>query len=750
MKSFQADSYEARLSNALSAQDWPLLARLCRQALRKNGRHLRAHRLLGYALHELREPDAALKAYRQGAAYFPDDAELLVNFAQVLLKEGQAGEAGPLLEKVCQLQPKHSVSWIKLSQSFYHAQQHEKGFAAAQKAAAFATTIAEKVAALNQLSIHRRELGQISEAVADCEEAIRLFPQDFSHHTNRLLFMLADPTVKAAQITAAAREFAAVYEGTLQVSWPDFAAQRQGPWRRLRVGFLSPDFRAHAVMYFIEGLLAQLDRSQFEVWAFYLYPKDDTATERVRCHADHFVRLAGMNPVEQATAIQDHQIDILIDLAGHTGQNGLLAMARKAAPVQVTTIGYPGTTGLRAMDWWISDAITDPPGADHLYVERLYRLPTRWTCYRPMSRNPLWRYQPAYQVQPTPALRNGFVTFGSCNNLGKLTDEVLTLWGQILRMVPDAHLLIEGKNLDQPDFAQTYRDRCARLGIDSSRLELIPVDPKQQYLTYHRIDVCLDPFPLVGGTTSNDLLWMGVPFVTLAGDSLSARMGVGTLTYMGRQEWIARNVDEYAEIAVGLAADVAALNKTRLGLRDEMENSVLMREDIFVKEFGRALRRMWMHWLTESAHPDWTAPQVAEQLAVWESEPPQYPALEFHVGIAPGKRIPLSQTYDRLQVLIDKAKQDTGPSEHSAATQLSNQHWRDATELAERILCAKPQDAVALTALAEIENAHGHGEFGRVYLSQALRTLAEPEPREQVLERTQMYVKAALSRLHGE
>lgn len=749
MQSTKADRYEAGLSTALNAQDWPLLARLCRQALRKNGRHLRAHRLLGYALHELREPDAAVKAYRHAAAFFPDDAELLINYAQVLQKQSQNSEAGPLLEKVCKLKPEHAVSWIKLSQSFYHAQQHEKGFAAAEKAAALATTLAEKVASLTQKSIHRRELGQISEAVADCEEAIRLYPQDFANHTNRLLFMLADSSVKAEQITAAAREFAAVYEDSLTVTWPDFAALRQGPWRRLRVGFLSPDFRNHAVMYFIEGMLAQLDRGQFEVWGFYLYAKDDTATERVRCHVDHFVRLAGMNPAEQAQAIQTEQIDILIDLAGHTGQNGLLAMARKAAPVQVTTIGYPGTTGLRALDWWISDAITDPPDAEHLYVERLYRLPTRWTCYRPMSRNPLWRYQPAYQVQPAPALRNGFVTFGSCNNLGKLTDAVLTLWGRLLQTVPDAHLLIEGKNLDQPDFAQAYRERCARLGLDTSRLELVAVNPSQQYLTYHRIDISLDPFPLVGGTTSNDLLWMGVPLVTLVGDSLRTRMGVGTLGHMGRHDWIARNLDEYVEIAAGLASDVVALNKLRLGLRDEIENSVLMREDVFVPEFGRALRHMWMLWLAESTNPNWTAEQVAKQVDAWASAPPQFPALEFHVGVAPGKRIPLSQTYDRLQVLIDKARQDATPSDGSQTNQLSSRHWREATELAERILCAKPHDAVALTALAEIENAHGHGEFGRVYLAQALRTLAAPEPAEQVLARAQEYVQAALTRLNG-
>ena len=505
-------------------------------------------------------------------------------------------------------------------------------------------------------------------------------------------------------------------------------------------------------MYFIEGLFSQLDRSQFEVWAFHLYPNEDTATERIRCHADHFVRLDGRSADEQALLIQAEQIDVLIDLAGHTGNNGLLAMARKPAPVQLSTIGYPGTTGLHAMDWWISDDVTDPPEADRFYVERLYRLPTRWTCYRPMSRNPLWRYQPAYQVRSTPALTNGYVTFGSCNNLGKLTDEVLTLWGRLLATVPDARLLIEGKNLGDTETASSYRERCAGLGVDAERLILVGQDGANQYLTYHRIDIALDPFPLVGGTTSNDLLWMGIPLVTMDGDSLRSRMGVGSLAYLGRHDWIARGSNEYLRTAARLASDVSALNQIRLGLRDETENSVLMREDVFVSEFGHALRNMWMHWLIESVHPDWTPAQIAAQISEWShSRPlPVQNAPEFHVGVAPGERVPLTNAYERLQILLEKAKSGRQPLAGTPSNVLSNPRWKAATELAERILCAKPHDPVALTVLAEIENAHGHLDFGRVYLEQAVRSLAEPEPADQVLARTREYVRRALEHLASQ
>ncbi|MCZ8293605.1 MAG: tetratricopeptide repeat protein [Hylemonella sp.] len=718
-----ADPHDAKLHAALQAADWPLLVRLCRQALRKNGRHLRAHRLLGFALNRQRDTDAALAAYKQATALWPDDAELLINYSNVLLEHGMHAEASQLLDKVCVLKPEHAISWLNLAYCCYETRQNELGFAAAQKAAALAQNLDQQVAALTQKAIHRRELGEIREAVQDCETAIRLNPQYLPNHTNRLLFMLADPAIDAQQLAAAAREFAAVVEPALKPRWPDFAAQRTGPWRRLKIGFLSPDFRLHAVMYFVESLLAQLDRRQFEVWALYLYPKEDGLTQRVQNHADHFVRLSGLTPDEQAEAIRAQGIDILIDLAGHTGHNGLLAMARKAAPVQVSWLGYPATTGLSAIDYKFTDEVTDPPGADDLYSERLYRLPTLFCCYRPMCREPLWRYQPAYQVRPTPALQNGHVTFGSCNNLGKLTDAVLSLWGRLLDTVPGSRLLIEGKNLGEAAFAAAYRQRCARLGIDVSRLELVPLDGANQYLTYHRIDIALDPFPLTGGTTSFDLLWMGVPLVSMNGSSFKSRMGTGILTHLGRSEWLAHDAEEYLGIASALAHDVEQLNTLRLGLRKEVEQSVLMREDLFCHHFGEGLRLMWLQWLAEGQHP-----QDAEaQSRLIESWLPDLP-VEWStrptpgVGLAPGRRVDLPQAHQQLQELLDKAR-TMRPSVSSTEGQISHRCWRDVTEAAEQLLCAVPHDPVALACLAEVEHAHGHADFAVTYLRYAQEAL---------------------------
>lgn len=716
---------DGRLQAALEAKDWHLLARLCKQSLRKNSRDLQATRLLGYALDCLGQADESIEVYRRGASIWPNDAELLINYGNVLLNQARNSEALPILEKVCDLRPEVAICWLKLSQCCYLMTHNEKGFRAAKRASELASDTAEKAASLNQKSIHRRELGQIKEAVQDCVDAITLAPLESSNHTNRLLFMLADPDVHAASLAQAAREFGKVFEPPLKPSWPDFASQQDEPWRKLRVGFLSPDFRAHSVMYFVEGLLAQLDRRQFEVFAFYLFPRDDQVTARVRYHADHFIRLAGLSTEQQVQSIRAQKIDILIDLAGHTGYNGLLTLAHKAAPVQVSWLGFPATTGLDAVDYKFTDEITDPPDAQAHYTEQLYRLPTLFACYRPMSRHPLWRYQPRYQVRPTPAIENGFITFGSCNNLGKLTDGVLTLWGQVLAAVPGSRLLIEGKNLDRPDFAEAYRQRCRGLGLDPERLDLVALDGDNQYLTYHRIDIALDPFPLTGGTTTFDVLWMGVPIVSMVGNSFKSRMGVGLLSYLGRTEWLAETAEDYGRIACGLASDIQALNTLRLGLRDEVERSALMREDVFNHHFGEGLRVMWLQWLAQAQHPgnsDAQRQAIQEWLPRLPEEWTQAPSPG--VGTKPGQRISLSEAHERLQLLVERAKTSTPHAQADASgAQITGRQWIAVTELAELVLNAVPHDPVALACLAEVEHAHGHTEFAVTYLRHATQAM---------------------------
>lgn len=711
----------AKLEAARVAQDWPLLVRMCRQALRKNGRHPLAHRLLGFALYHKGDIEPAFAAYRQAASLWPEDAELLINYANQLLSQMRNQEALPLLEKVVALRPDHSTCWYKLAQCCYLIGLHQKGFDASQKAKTHAVDVAQQVNALTQSALHRRELGQVQQAIADCEQAIALAPDADFLYSNCMLFMLADANRSIDDVVQVARAFSTAFGEPLRAQWPDFSTIDHTPWRRLRIGFISPDFRSHAVMYFVEGLLAQLDRRMFEVVAFHLLPAQDHITTRVKCHVDRFIRIDHLDTQGRFQAIRDAGIDIAIDLAGHTGSNGLATLMRKPTPVQVSWLGYPATTGLEAVDYKFTDEITDPAGADSQYAEHLYRLPTLFCCYRPMIRGPLLRYQPMYLVRPTPALANGYVTFGTCNNLGKLTDNVLALWGRILQSIPTARLLIEGKSLSNPGTADAFRQRCEHLGLDPERLILIEQETKNQYLTYHKIDIALDPFPLTGGTTTFDTLWMGVPLVSMAGDSFKSRMGVGILSYLGRTEWLAQNEDEYLRIAQTLAADVGQLNELRLGLRNDVEQSPLMREDLYCQMYGEGLRVIWLKWLAQQRHPDDEAAQQ-QAMAQWVQEFPaewSTPPVPG-VGLEPGKRVPLSEAHALLQSLVDRAKAQHTPH----ANTIEDRRWINVTELAEKVLCAVPHDPVALACLAEVEHAHGHTDFAVTYLKYATKAMA--------------------------
>lgn len=719
------DSADPAMRQALQENDWPKLTRLCRQALEKKPAHLLAHRYLGFALHKQQMSQEALEAFRLATRHWPHDTELLINQAQTLMELGRESEAVPILEKVVTSRPDHFLPWLKMSQALYRTQSHAKGWECALKTEQLAATDGERALAFIQKAIHRRELGEVKEAIQDCEACLRLDPGNLAAHTNRLLFMLADTEVSAYDIRGATEEYAKVVEAPIKPRWPQHDRADRRPWDRLRVGFLSPDFRNHAVMYSVEGLLAQLDRRGFSVVALHLHPGGDQITERVKRHVDEFMELANRPLQEQVRLISEAKLDILIDLAGHTGNNGLLLMAMKLVPIQISWLGYPATTGLTAIDYKFTDEVTDPPDADDQYSERLYRLPTLFCCYRPLSRNPLWRYQPLYQVRPTPALTSGHVTFGSCNNLGKLTDEVLALWGRLLDTVPGSRLLIEGKSLDQPSFAESYRERCARLGIDTSRLDLVPLNVANQYLTYHRIDIALDPFPLTGGTTTFDLLWMGVPLVSRVGDSFKSRLSTGILTYLGHTEWLAQDADDYVRIASTLAADLQQLNSLRLGLRRNVEQSALMREDLFCRHFGEGLRLMWLQWLAQGQQPQ--NPEAQSRLI--ESWLPDLPA-DWNqspvpgVGVAPGQRLTLPEAHQRLLSMMDKAKGESLASNAPPGTKIESKSWQEATEMAQMVLDAVPHDPVALSCLAEVEHAHGHTDFAVTYLRYAQEALA--------------------------
>jgi protein O-GlcNAc transferase len=711
------------LQKAFQVHNWDEVVRLCHQHIRRQPRHELANRYLGHALFKLHRAEESISAYAAARRRLPQDMELALNFGNTLMELGRYMDARPHLELVTKRRPDRYVTWMALSQCLYQIQEPRQGLDAAVHMLELSRTREEEAVALTHRALHSRELGYTVEAVRDCTSAIELNPADPTNYVNRQLFMLADPLYSAMDMRERAVEYAEQFETPRKCLWPAHDASGRQPWERLKVGFLSPDLRVHSVMYFAESLIARLDRRQFEVHALYLHPSIDAVTERVQRHSDAFFHLAFASQAERLQFVTDARYDILIDLAGHTGNNGLAILLNKPAPMQVSWLGFPATTGLSAMDYKFTDHVTDPEGAEQEYTEKLFRMDSLFCCYRPHSRNPLWRYQPAYVVKPTPAMTNGWVTFGSCNNLGKLTDGVLTLWGELLRSNERYRLLIEGKNLDQSEFADQFQQRCAGLGVPTDRLLLVGLDARNQYLTYHDIDIALDPFPLTGGTTTFDLLWMGVPLVSMRGDSFKSRLSTGILTYLQQEDWLADTPQQYLSIAQALASDVDRLNSVRLGLRQRVESSCLMDEERFVQAFGNGLRTIWQRWLSEQLAPGDAPAQQALQNQWLADQPTELAGpIPKALGVETGVRIDLSQAYATLQRLLDEAKQMAEPPQTG---QISHPLWQQVTEFCEALLCAIPNDPMALACLAEVEHVHGHTEFAVTYLRYAQQNIAK-------------------------
>jgi predicted O-linked N-acetylglucosamine transferase (SPINDLY family) len=291
--------------------------------------------------------------------------------------------------------------------------------------------------------------------------------------------------------------------------------------------------------------------------------------------------------------IAREQIDVLIDLAGHTAGSRLPVFMRQSAPLQLTWLGYPATTGISAITGRLTDQYADPEGTESHYVESLIRLDGHFCAYRPMMSQPHMRYSADYKPKAPPAMKNGFITFGSCNTLAKYSETTIRMWARVLQSVPNSKLLIESPGLQTIALKRLVFQRFAAHGVSSDRVILWPRDTQRQYLIYNLIDIALDSFPCGGGTTTFDLLWMGVPLVTLPSDRFAGRMGVSALKAIGCSTWIANSEDNYVEIAQRLASDLSSLASQRAAQRDQFDNSPLTDEDGFAESFLDGIRTAW-------------------------------------------------------------------------------------------------------------------------------------------------------------
>ena len=450
--------------------------------------------------------------------------------------------------------------------------------------------------ALNNLASSLYKQGKVTEAIANYKVAHELTPQDSLIHSNYLFMLNFVPQPNPMDVLSEHKKYAQKYEASLRKKTHDadmaMLVLQRDPNRRLRIGYLSPDFRQHSVAHFIEPVLAEHDQSKFELFAYYYHTNNDATTDRIRAIVPNWRNIVLQSEAQVAAQVREDEIDIFVDLAGHAGLNRLQVFAHKPAPVQATWLGYPNTTGLSAMDYRITDAFADPPGmTEAFHSETLVRMPECFSCFKAPLQSP--------DVGPLPALSVGHITFGSFNMFTKMTPDVLATWARILLRVPNSKIVIKYQGMDS-EFMQTLiHNIFAGHGVEKERVIILGRDAShgEHMGRYNTIDIGLDPFPYNGTTTTCDALWMGVPVVVLAGKTHVSRVGVSQMSNLNLPEMIAQNTDEYVEIAVALANDLPRLSELRGGLRQRMAASPLTNVPRFTRFLEAAYQDMWNRYI---------------------------------------------------------------------------------------------------------------------------------------------------------
>lgn len=444
----------------------------------------------------------------------------------------------------------------------------------------------ESHAAHNNLGLVLQDIGRLDEALTEFDQAIHLtHKKQVCYYSNKLFALNYHPDKSAEEIFSAYQEFDRLFGLPYHHQWRPHPNDPD-PERRLRIGYISGDFRAHSTCYFLEPLLANHDHSQFEIFAYVNNVALDAQSWRYRELVDRWVPIAALDDAAAAERIRADRIDILIDLAGHTAGNRLGIFARRPAPVSTTWMGYGYTTGLSAIDYFLADPVFAPPGSEPLFAERLWYLDRPCFTYRP---NPGMG-----EPGPLPALRQGFITLASLTRGIRINDRVIRVWSEILKRLPQARLVIDSKGMSSPGMQDHWAARFAVHGIARERLQIGCHSPPWDLL--REIDLSLDCFPHNSGTTLCESLYLGVPFITLAGRPSVGRVGSAILTAAGHPEWIAHSEEDYIAKVLDLASDLDRLATIRANLRAELESSPLRDEPGFARAMERAYRTMWQQW----------------------------------------------------------------------------------------------------------------------------------------------------------
>jgi protein O-GlcNAc transferase len=524
----------------------------------------------------------------------PLGSGVISNFGSMLIAAGSSHDAARLLECGAILFREETSIWSNLAVSYNNMKVAPwEAELAARRAIALDDKLAASWSALAGALCRQ---GRMEESL----EASRMVGSLEPLRKNESLFnlnyssSLSVEDISAAHFEAAEARLGRYYRDQI------FDNDRN-PNKRLRVGFVSGDLLGHPVAYFMEPIFEHLPKF-YDVFVYHNRPapEEDAVSETIKAYPLKWRNIAELSDDALHKLILEDQIDVLVDLSGHTAYHRLPVFAMRAAPIQVSYMGYPNTTGLKTMDYYLCHETVVTEKLSKLFSEELFVFKKTSAVYRPLVKNKALIRDEKYKVSETPALKNGFVTFGTLNNIAKISDDVISVWSEILKTVQGSKIFVESPGFHQRDFVRDFTKRFERFGVTKDRVILRNRDPNLQYIRYNEFDIALDPFPFGGGTTTCDALWMGMPLVTLYGNTLMSRSGLSALTILGRPEWACATADEYVRCAADLASDVKKLNELRLGLRGEMERSPLMDYDGFAGDLASAFRQMWARYVAEN------------------------------------------------------------------------------------------------------------------------------------------------------
>ncbi|KAG7961454.1 hypothetical protein I3843_09G016700 [Carya illinoinensis] len=574
----------------------------------------------GVAYGEMLKFDMAIVFYELAFHFNPQCAEACNNLGVIFKDRDNLDKAVECYQLALSIKPNFSQSLNNLGVVYTVQGKMDIAASLIEKAIIANPTYAE---AYNNLGVLYRDAGNISLAIDAYEQCLKIDPDSRNAGQNRLLAMNYINEGHDDKLFEAHRDWGKRFMRLYPqyTSWEN-AKDLERP---LVIGYVSPDFFTHSVSYFIEAPLVHHDYANYKVVVYSAVVKADAKTirfkEKVIKKGGIWRDIYGIDEKKVAIMVREDKIDILVELTGHTANNKLGMMACRPAPVQVTWIGYPNTTGLPAIDYRITDSLADSPHTKQEHVEELVRLPECFLCYTPSPE--------AGPVSPTPALSNGFITFGSFNNLAKITPKVLQVWARILCAVPNSRLVVKCKPFCCDSVRERFLSTLEQLGLEPLRVDLLPLillnhDHMQ---AYSLMDISLDTFPYAGTTTTCESLYMGVPCVTMAGSVHAHNVGVSLLSKVGLGHLVAKSEDEYVQLALQLASDTTALSNLRMSLRDLMSKSPVCDGINFTLGLESTYRKMWHRYckgdVPSSRRMEMLQQKlvVSEELAIKISEP---------------------------------------------------------------------------------------------------------------------------------